>query len=148
MGSAQNFLSFLIPFVVFFISLPSLMAELSLSVRFSLKLRKAHGIIPDAATPVSLDPFLDSFLLHVGTLPRHFVLTPTGRASGCKRGSSSGQSSTSCRSSRSWLSPSSSYLLVSRFFWTRHRYVCRGFRRGSSQTLSTRSPSMLTRGSV
>jgi hypothetical protein len=36
---------------------------------------------------------------------------PTGRASGCKRGSSSGRSSTSCRSSRSWLSLSWSNLL-------------------------------------
>jgi hypothetical protein len=70
MGSAQNFLSFLIPFVAFFISLPSLMALLSLLVRFSLKLRKTHGVIPDAATPERLDPFFDSLnLLHVGTSP-------------------------------------------------------------------------------
>jgi len=36
---------------------------------------------------------------------------PTGRASACKRGSSSGRSSTFCRSLRSWLSLSWSYLL-------------------------------------
>ena len=112
MGSAQNFLSFLMPFVVFFISLPSLMAVSSLSVRFSLKLRKAHGVVPDAATPERLDPFFDSFLLHVGTSPLHLgVFLPTGLASGWKLGSSSGRSSTSCRSSRSWLSLSWSYLL-------------------------------------
>jgi hypothetical protein len=62
-------LSFLISFVVFFIAL-SLMAVLSLLVRFSLKLRKTHGVIPDAATPERLDPFFDSLnLLHVGASP-------------------------------------------------------------------------------
>ena len=67
MGSAQNFLSFLMPFVVFFISLPSLMAVLSLSVDLCPKFRKTHGIIPDAAAPERLDPFFDSILLHAGT---------------------------------------------------------------------------------
>jgi hypothetical protein len=39
-----------------------------LSVDLCLKLRKAHGVIPDAATPEWLDPFFDPFhLLHVGT---------------------------------------------------------------------------------
>jgi len=71
---------------------------------------------------------------------------PTGRASGWKRGSSSGRSSTSCRSSRSWLSLSWFYLLECICGPRDHRYVCRGFRRGSSQTRSTLSPSMLTRG--
>ena len=71
MGSAQNFLSFLISFVVFFIFQPSLQACGCLYLRF----------------------------------------LPTGRASACKRGSSSGRSSTSCRSSRSWLSLSWSHLL-------------------------------------
>jgi hypothetical protein len=70
MGSAQNFLSFLIPFVVFFISLPSLMAVVTLLVRFFVKFRKTHGVIPDAAASKRLDPFFDSLnLLHVGTSP-------------------------------------------------------------------------------
>jgi hypothetical protein len=68
MGSAQNFLSFLIPFVVFFISLPSLMVVLSLLVRFSLNFRKTHWVIPDAAAPKRFNPLFDSLnLLHVGT---------------------------------------------------------------------------------
>jgi hypothetical protein len=69
MGSAQNFLSFLISFVVFFIALPSLMTVLPLLIRFPLKLRETHGVIPDAAAPERLDPFFDPFLLHVGTSP-------------------------------------------------------------------------------
>jgi hypothetical protein len=77
MGSAQNFLSFLISFVVFFMSLPSLMAVLSLSVRLLLEFRKTHGVIPDAATPECPDPFFDSFcLFHIGPSLQHFVVSP------------------------------------------------------------------------
>jgi len=48
----------------------SLMAVLSLLVRFSLKLRKTYGVIPDSATPECLDSFFDSLnLFHVGTSP-------------------------------------------------------------------------------
>ena len=50
MGSAQNFLSFLIPFVVFFISVPSLSACDCVYRSIFLSVTGKHiGVIPDAA---------------------------------------------------------------------------------------------------
>ncbi len=78
-----------------------------------MEFRETHGVIPHAAPPERLDAFFESVhLLHVVTSLQHVLHLPTGRVSGCKRGSSSGRSRTSCRSSRSWLSLSLSYLLV------------------------------------
>ena len=70
MGSAQIFLSFFIPFVVFFISLPPCRLVVVLSVDLCLKFRKAHGVKPHAAPLVRLDSLFDPVnLLHVGTSP-------------------------------------------------------------------------------
>jgi hypothetical protein len=112
MGSAQNFLSFLIPFVVFFISLPSRMAVLlyrSVLIANSGKHMGSYQMPPrrNALIPFSI---LSVFFMSAPRLDISCYL-PTGRVSGCKRGSSSGRSSTSCRSSRSWLSLSWSHLL-------------------------------------
>ncbi len=148
MGSAQSFLSFLISFVVFFISLPPGWLVF-LSLGFPLTGRKTHGVVPDAAASVRLDPLFDLFrLLHVRTSPCH------------ARGFSLPAALRRVHGEAHRVGP---VLLVGLrvlgFFFHRrislcgfrpwdHRYVCRGFRRGSSQTRSILSPGTMTRGSV
>jgi hypothetical protein len=113
MGSAQNFLSFLMSFVVFFISQPSLSAcggfYRSIFVSNSGKHMGSYQTPPrrNGLIPFSIPSI---FFMSAPRFDTTRYL-PTGRASAYKRGSSSGRSSTSCRSLRSWLSLSSSYLL-------------------------------------